>query len=48
MSLDDGALVVLTLRGSRVAVRPQNLGLLEPLGDPVQAPDRILGRWKRR
>lgn len=31
--LDDGALVILTARGHRVAVRPQNLGLLEP-GDP--------------
>lgn len=28
--LDDGALVILTARGHRVAVRPQNLGLLEP------------------
>jgi BirA family transcriptional regulator, biotin operon repressor / biotin---[acetyl-CoA-carboxylase] ligase len=27
---DDGALVLLTERGNRVAVRPQNLGLLEP------------------
>ncbi|MDQ3617086.1 MAG: hypothetical protein M3393_10820 [Actinomycetota bacterium] len=28
--LDDGALVLLTERENRVAVRPQNLGLLEP------------------
>lgn len=28
--LDDGALVILTARGHRVAVRPQNLGLLNP------------------
>lgn len=28
--LDDGALVLLTERGHRVAVRPQNLGVLEP------------------
>lgn len=28
--LDDGALVILTSRGHRVAVRPQNLGLLDP------------------
>lgn len=28
--LDDGALVLLTARRSRVAVRPQHLGLLEP------------------
>lgn len=27
--LDDGALVILTARGHRVAVRPQNLGLLD-------------------
>lgn len=30
----DGALVVETDRGSRVAVRPQNLGLLDELDDP--------------
>ncbi len=30
--LADGALVILTARGNRVAVRPQNLGLLEPGG----------------
>lgn len=46
--LDDGALVLLTPRGSRVAVRPQNLGLLGPLVGPVEPPERILGRWKRR
>jgi len=34
--LADGALVVLTARGSRVAVPPQNLGLLE---DPEAAPE---------
>lgn len=34
--LGDGALVLLTARGNRVAVRPQNLGLLE-------APDGELG-----
>ena len=28
--LADGALVILTARGNRVAVRPQNLGLLDP------------------
>lgn len=33
--LDDGALVILTGRGNRVAVRPQNLGLLEP-ADPAE------------
>lgn len=31
--LADGALVLLTARGNRVAVRPQHLGLLEPAED---------------
>jgi len=31
---DDGALVLLTARGSRVAVRPQHLGWLEKPADP--------------
>lgn len=35
-SLMDGALLLLTEKGSRVAVRPQNLGLLE---DAPQSPD---------
>lgn len=30
---DDGALVIATPAGGRIAVRPQHLGLLEPLGD---------------
>ncbi|MDQ3733446.1 MAG: hypothetical protein M3400_05495 [Actinomycetota bacterium] len=35
--LDDGALVILTERGHRVAVRPQNLGLLgPPESDPAE------------
>lgn len=46
--LDDGALVVRTERGNRVAVRPQNLGMLEPLGEQVAPPQRILGRWDMR
>lgn len=46
--LADGALVVRTDRGNRVAVRPQNLGMLEPLGTHAKAPERILGRWEMR
>ena len=42
--LADGALVLLTARGSRVAVPPQNLGLLEEPAGPVQEPERLLGR----
>jgi len=45
--LDDGALVLLTVRGSRVAVLPQNLGLLGPPAEAVHPPERILGRWTR-
>jgi len=38
--LEDGALVIRTERGSRVAVPPQNLGLLEdPAGSPEVPPD---------
>ncbi len=38
--LADGALVVTTARGSRVAIRPQHLGILEPaVGDIDQPPD---------
>ena len=36
--LADGALVLRTVRGSRVAVPPQNLGLLEDPEGPVDAP----------
>ena len=43
--LGDGALVLLTPRGSRVAVPPQNLGLLDDPPGPVQAPDRVLGQF---
>lgn len=42
--LADGALVLRTARGSRVAVPPQNLGLLDDPVGPVQEPDRLLGR----
>lgn len=41
--LADGALVLLTARGSRVAVRPQNLGLLEDPEEPAEPPDTLLG-----
>jgi len=42
--LADGALVLLTARGSRVAVPPQNLGLLEPPAEPVKPPEQLFGR----
>ena len=42
--LADGALVLRTARGSRVAVPPQNLGLLDDPPGPVQEPERLLGR----
>lgn len=42
--LEDGALVVLTARGHRVAVPPQNLGLLEPPAPPVLMPEQVMGR----
>lgn len=38
--LDDGALVLLTKRAHRVAVRPTNLGLLEP-ADSGEADDQL-------
>ncbi len=42
--LADGALVLRTPRGSRVAVPPPDLGLLEePAGEPA-VPDEVLGR----
>lgn len=40
--LDDGALVVKTSRGSRVAVRPQNLGLLEDASTEEYPPGLFL------
>ncbi len=42
--LADGALVVRTERGSRVAVPPQNLGLLEPPAPPDEPPTRLFGQ----
>jgi len=41
--LADGALVLLTPRGHRVAVPPQNLGLLDEPAGPVEPPERLLG-----
>jgi len=41
--LADGALVLLTARGSRVAVPPHNLGLLEPPATDVEPPQQVLG-----
>lgn len=46
--LRDGALVLRTARGSRVAIRPQNLGLLEAPELPARAPDRLLGQYRTR
>lgn len=42
--LGDGALVVLTARGSRVAVPPQNLGLLESPEVPAELPHDVRRR----
>lgn len=42
--LADGALVLRTARESRVAVPPQNLGLLDDPPGPVQEPEHLLGR----
>jgi BirA family biotin operon repressor/biotin-[acetyl-CoA-carboxylase] ligase len=44
--LADGALVLLTARGNRVAVPPQNLGLLEDPEGPVEAPAQVLGQFR--
>ncbi|MFP5219804.1 MAG: biotin--[acetyl-CoA-carboxylase] ligase [Actinomycetes bacterium] len=46
--LADGALVALTARGHRVAVPPQNLGLLEEPQGPVEPPEHLLGAARRR
>jgi BirA family biotin operon repressor/biotin-[acetyl-CoA-carboxylase] ligase len=42
--LADGALVLLTARGNRVAVPPHNLGLLEEPQGPVEPPERLFGQ----
>lgn len=44
--LADGALVLLTARGSRVAVPPHNLGLLEEPAAPAEAPERLYGQQR--
>ena len=43
--LADGALVLRTARGNRVAVPPQNLGLLQEPEGPVEVPEQVLGRF---
>jgi len=45
--LPDGALVLLTGKGNRVAVPPQNLGLLEEPAEPAVAPERLFGSRPR-
>ena len=42
--LADGALVLFTAKGNRVAVPPQNLGMLEPPEGPVAPPARLIGQ----
>ena len=42
--LDDGALVIRTAKGSRVAVPPQNLGLLEDPETPAEVPPEVRRR----
>ncbi|MDQ3450470.1 MAG: hypothetical protein M3455_06085 [Actinomycetota bacterium] len=42
--LPDGALVLSTARGTRVAVPPQNLGLLDEPPGPIEPPQRLFGR----
>lgn len=42
--LADGALVLLTAKGNRVAVPPHNLGLLEEPEGPVTIPERLFGQ----
>lgn len=42
--LADGALVLLTARGHRVAVPPHNLGLLQEPQGPAEPPATVIGR----
>jgi len=42
--LADGALVLFTAKGNRVAVPPQNLGMLEQPEGPVAPPERLIGQ----
>ncbi|SDY56838.1 BirA family transcriptional regulator, biotin operon repressor / biotin-[acetyl-CoA-carboxylase] ligase [Modestobacter sp. DSM 44400] len=44
--LADGALVLRTARGNRVAVPPHNLGLLEEPQGPIEPPRRLFGQSK--
>ena len=44
--LADGALVLLTVRGNRVAVPPHNLGMLEEPTGPAQPPERLFGQLR--
>lgn len=46
--LPDGALVLLTSRGNRVAIPPHDLGLLEEPTGPVEPPERPLGAREPR
>ncbi len=41
--LADGALVLQTVKGNRVAVPPHNLGMLEEPAAPAQVPGRLFG-----
>ncbi len=45
--LPDGALVLLTQKGNRVAIPPHNLGFLEPPQHPVEPPPQVFGRPHR-
>ena len=42
--LSDGALVMLTAKGNRVAVPPQNLGMLEPPAPTLTVPTEVEDR----
>lgn len=42
--LADGALVLSTVRGNRVAVPPHNLGRLEDPAGPVEPPEQLFGQ----
>ncbi len=46
--LADGSLVVLTARGNRVAVPPQNLGVLATPEGPLTLPRDVLRRLEDR
>jgi BirA family biotin operon repressor/biotin-[acetyl-CoA-carboxylase] ligase len=46
--LADGALVLLTARGNRVAVPPHNLGVLEEPQGPVEPPEQLFGQPRSR